>query len=80
MYLVAATLPSMRVILQQLRVLVKSSLASIFRAKTEGSSCPEHPDSSDVSPCRCHEKQLNVKLTGIGALDTLKREGNAIGA
>ena len=80
MYLIAATLPSMRVVLREIRVIITSGLARISRTNAEGSSCPEHPDSSDVSPCRCHEKRLNVKLTGIGALDTLKREGNVIGA
>ena len=82
MYLIAACLPSLRPVVAQAHRTLGSILASMLR--TFRSSNPPKPNDHDTSTrprCRCQDPQLiDVKVTGVGILETLLRDAEAIGA
>ncbi|KAL9083889.1 MAG: hypothetical protein Q9159_005505 [Coniocarpon cinnabarinum] len=80
MYLIAACLPSLRIVCVQLQKIISSSVNSLWhRRRASRSSNDSGGEGSDGFSDKMPADKVFVKLTGIGKLDTLAREGQKIG-
>ena len=83
MYLIAACLPSLRIIFVQLQKVLSTTVTSLLQRRRAYPSHEGVGANSDESLAKASDKmpvdKVFVKLTGIGNLDTLAKEGEEIG-
>ena len=79
MYLIAACLPTLRIVFSNLHNLIKSSVyLFVQRYQASHEIGENHTVYSDKIPLGTKRKQVDIKLTGVGKLETLLREGNKV--
>ena len=79
MYLIAACMPTLRVLFPSLQDAIKSLIQSFFqKTKVTRDTNKNDQAHSDKIPLDARENLVDIKLTGLGKLETLLRKGNKV--